>query len=218
VSLAGNALYWRTTFNESMTLLESRKTSIGDDHRWLTPDDWGERWHSDDGLEGGSYPFIGRPAHMIVGLDSQGMVDDGTPTSFSSFTVLQPDHFLFREPHRVPITPQGTIGESNLNGPKASGYEFDVTARTLGVADALPAGMVVLASAKGQRNIEWLGKDPSQGAEIVYWERLQGGQVFSAGSIGLTGALHVDPGIQALLRNVFAHFGVPTIPTGSGQD
>jgi hypothetical protein len=210
VTLAGNALYWRTTFNESMTILESRKTGMGDDHRWLTPDDWGERWHSEDGKEGGSFPFVGRPAHEVVGLDSQGMIDDGTPTSFSSFTVLQPDHFLFREPQRVPITSEGTIGESNLNGPKASGYEFDVTARTLGLADNLPPGMVVLASAKGQRNIEWLGRDPYQGAEIIYWERPAGGEVFGAGSIGFTGALHVDPGVRALLRNVFVHFGVPS--------
>jgi hypothetical protein len=212
VSLAGNALFWRTTFNPDMTVLESRKAGTGDDHRWLTPDDWGERWHSDDGKEGGSFPFIGRPAHAVVGLDSQGMIDDATPTSFSSFTVLEPNHVLFREPQRVPITPEGTIGEADLNGPKASGYEFDVTAMTLGRADALPPGLVILASATGQRNIEWMGKDRNQGAEIIYWQRPSGGEVFAAGSIGFTGSLHVDPGVRALVRNVFAHFGVPGRP------
>jgi hypothetical protein len=209
LSMSGNSLYWRTTFDPSMTVLESRKVVVGDDARWLTPADWGERWHSDDGREGGPFPFIGRPSHRVVGLDTQGMVDDGTPTSFAAFTVLEPGHFLFDTPERVPISADGTIGESNLNGPKASGYEFDVTARTFGLEDRLPEGMVLLASALGQRNIEWGGQDRNQGAEIIYWRRPNGGEVVAAGSIGFTGALTVDPGIQILMRNVMTHFGVP---------
>ena len=122
--------------------------------------------------------------------------------------MLQPDHFLFREPAPVPISASGTIGEINLNGPKASGYEFDATPDFAGLLDGPPPGMVVLASALGQRNIEWHGSERNHGADIAYWERPGGGQVFNAGSIGLTGALAVDPGIRQLVCNALAHFGV----------
>jgi hypothetical protein len=46
------------------------------------------------------------------------------------------------------------------------------------------------------------------GADVIYWDRPGGGRVFNAGSIGYTGSLAVDPGIQALTRNVLHRFGI----------
>lgn len=171
VSLSGNTLCWRTTFNDDLTVLESRKTVTSDDQRWLSPDEWAERWHADDGRPGGTFPLVGRPGFEVLGLDTKGMIDDGTPTSFEAFTVLAPDHFLFQDPEPVPVTPGGTIGELNLNGPRASGYEFDATPERVGLRDEPLTGLVVLASALGQRNIEWHGGDAHHGADIAFWER-----------------------------------------------
>ena len=208
VALTGNTLYWRMTFDPSHQVLECRKTAEQEDVRWLPPWRWGERWHSDDGEAGGGYPLVGRPADEVIGLDFTGMIDDGTPTSFASFEVVAPDHPLFHAPEVVPVTEHGRIGERNLNGPKASGYEFDATPDVVGYRDEPLPGTTVLASAHGQRNIEWAGRTTDRGGDIILWDREDGGRVFSVGSIGVTGALIADPGLRVLLRNVMAEFGV----------
>jgi hypothetical protein len=136
------------------------------------------------------------------------MIDDGTATSFAAIEVVAPDHELFHRPEVVPISPRGTIGERNLNGPRASGYEFDAVVQVVGYRDQPVDGVTVLASALGQRNIEWVGRARDHGADLILWDRPDGGRVFSAGSIGFTGALVVDPGVRVLMRNVMAAFGV----------
>jgi hypothetical protein len=209
VALSGNTLWWRTTFDPDMSILECRKTAEGEDPRWLPPWRWGERWHSDDGRAGGVYPLLGRPGHQVLGLDFTGMIDDGTPTSFAPFQVLAPDHPLFHRPEVVPVSERGTIGERSLNGAHASGYEFDATPEVAGFGDGPLPGTTVLASALGQRNIEWAGRTTDRGADVILWEREDGGRVFNIGSIGATGALIADPGLRVLLRNVMAEFGVP---------
>ena len=208
LSLSGNTLFWRVTSTPDMTVLESRKSVSSQDARWLSPERWGERWHGDDGGAGGPFPLLDRHSYHVIGLDTIGMVDDGTPTSFSPFTVLTPDHPLFHRPEEVPLSPEGTIGEQNLNGPRASGYEFDAVPEVNGYRTEPLPGLTLLASAIGQRNIEAFGHTEDRGGDIVIWERPEGGRVFSAGSIGLTGALAVDPGLGALLRNVLADFGI----------
>jgi len=45
-------------------------------------------------------------------------------------------------------------------------------------------------------------------AQMIYWERPQGGRVFHAGSLGSGWGLSADPKMQTLLRNVLYHFGV----------
>ena len=139
------------------------------------------------------------------------MIDDGTPHQlrgrWMSYRPITPSSTDPRSCRSA--TPGGTIGELDLNGPKASGYEFDATAEVLGYRDEPQPGITVLASALGQRNIEWNGRATDRGADVILWEREDGGTVFNAGSIGLTGALVVDPGLRVLLRNVMAAFGVP---------
>jgi hypothetical protein len=206
ICLSGNTLYWRVSIGEDEAI-ESRKTSLAGGE-WLQPEEWGERWHSDDGLPGGTWALLGEPAHEVLGLEMQGMIDDGAPAAFAAYTVTEPGHFLLHEPERVPLTETGTFGEVTLNGPKASGYEMDAAPATVGVA-ANPPGLVVIASAFGQRLIEPAGQDPGHGADFIYWARPGGGQVVNAGSIGFTGALAADLAVGALMRNVLAHFGVP---------
>lgn len=212
LNLSGNTMCWRVSFSDDGTIVESRKQTEGTDVRWIGPAMWGERWHSDDRREGGGYPFIGRPGWEVLGLDTQGMLDDATATSFAALDVLQPEHPLFHEPETVPVTPQGTIGERSHNGPKASGYEFDATPHRLGLVDAPVPGMTVLASALGQRNLEWNWAERDHGADVIWWDRADGGTVCNIGSIAATGALAADPGVQALVRNVLHRFGVRRDP------
>jgi hypothetical protein len=209
ISMSGNTLFWRVSFDDQRALIEARKTSLGQDDRWLTPSEWGERWHASDGHAGGLWQLLGSPASQLLGLEMKGMIDDGAPESFSGFQVLQPNHFLFTTPSSVPLSASGTIGERSLNGPKASGYEMD----------ALPPqasdGVELLARAVGQRLLEWHA-EPVGGADIIYWDRPSGGEVFNAGSIGFTGALLVDEGIRILMRNVLSHFQLAHPPQNDG--
>lgn len=208
IGLSGNTLYWRVSIGED-GVIESRKTSRAGGE-WLRPQEWGERWHSDDGLPGGTWALLGEPAHEVLGLEMQGMIDDGAPSAFAAYTVTEPGHFLLHSPEEVPLTAGGTFGEVTLNGPRASGYEMDAAPATVGIA-VNPPGLVVIASALRQPLIEPAGLDPDRGADFIYWARPGGGQVVNAGSIAFTGALAADPGAGALMRNVLAHFGVPRL-------
>ncbi len=209
--LSGNTLYWRISMDETRTSLEARKVSA-DGGEWLPPSEWGERWHSDDGLAGGTWSMLGRPAHEVLGLDMQGMIDDGSAACFAAFDVLDRDHFLMTSPEVVPISDRGTIGERCLNGPMASGYEMDAAPPVTGTG-SLPPGMVVLASATGQHLIEAAGPRRDHGADIVYWRRPGGGEVVNVGSIAASGALAVDPGLGTLATNALSHFGVSRLRT-----
>ena len=48
-------------------------------------------------------------------------------------------------------------------------------------------------------------------AEMIYWERPQGGRVFNAGAVGASWVLGVDPCFEGVLRNVLHHFGVSPV-------
>jgi hypothetical protein len=206
VSLSGNTGWWRTSIDPDRPVLESRKTTGLEDPRWLSPAWWGERWHSCDGRPGGTWQLVGSPGWEVLGLDTQGMIDDGAPTAFAPIRVVAPEHDLFRSPEVVPLA-GGLLGTRCLNGPRASGYEFDATPDHLGLGPR-PEGLEVLATVDDQPNLEWNGVLPNRGADVVWWERPDGGVVFSVGSIAATGALPVDPGLAALTRNVLARFGV----------
>ena len=208
LSLSGDTLSMRVTFDQTRSVMECRKIVYGEDPRWLAPPLWGESWHSDDGLPGGSYQRLGKPAWDVLGLSFKGMIDDGTANAFSSYTVLQPDHFLFHTPHEVIVGEKNQIGVNSLNGSGgASGYEFDANLDKTGLGPAPLPGVTTLASATGQRNIEWLG-ERDHGADLIYWQRPAGGTVINFGSIGAAGALPVDAAFANLVRNALAHFGV----------
>lgn len=215
LGMSGDTLSVRVTFDETRSVMECRKIVFEDDPRWLGPGYWGESWHSQDRLAGGSYRRLGKPAWDVLGMSFKGMIDDGTSNAFASYTVLRPDHFLFHTPHEVMIGPDLQIGTRSLNGlGGASGYEFDANLDRTGMGPAPLPGVTTLASAIGQRNIEWLG-DPNHGADLIYWQRPAGGTVVNFGSIGSAGALPVDAAFADLVRNTLAHFGVPR--SGSRQ-
>lgn len=207
LNLSGNTMYWRVSVEDQPPVLEGRKATYAwENDSWLPPERWAERWHT-DGKAGGRWQMLGEPGRELLGLDTQGWTDDGSPASFSAYRVLDPDHFLFGEPEPVEISPQGLLASSGINGPAGSGYEVDATPPSIGIGRELPEGMVVLARAE-QRMAETIGVDPDLGAELIYWRRAGGGTVVNVGSIAFSGTLPVDQGSQAFVRNVLFHFGL----------
>jgi Concanavalin A-like lectin/glucanases superfamily len=208
LSLSGDTLSVRVSFDPTGSVMEARKIVYDDDPRWLSPAMWGESWHAEDGNPGGSYRRLGKPAWDVLGMSFKGMIDDGTTASFAPYSVVAPDHFLFHTPHMVPIGPDGTIGTRSLNGSGgASGYEFDANPDRSGLGNGPLPGVTTLASVFGQLNVEGLG-DHGHGADLIYWRRPAGGTVVNFGSIAAGGALAVDPAIAALVRNTLDHFGI----------
>jgi hypothetical protein len=51
-------------------------------------------------------------------------------------------------------------------------------------------------------------------AEMIYWERPEGGRVFNGGAIAGAWALSADRKLQALMHNVLDLFGAPRRETG----
>ena len=79
-----------------------------------------------------------------------------------------------------------------------------------------PKGIVTIASSQSKRNIldfnaeshrQRVG-DEQTIAEIIYWERAQGGRVFHTGSIATAWAMYHDESLSNLVRNVLHHFKV----------
>ena len=234
IVLSGNTAFWRVSFNEDASIIECRKgdapgTQVRADRR-------GELWHSHDGKRGGMSRECGFPAWQLFGLEYCSMFGVGTPGA-GPYKVSNPDHFLFRQPNDLKLAQ----GEPFCNTPGKAlpqpiGHEGDVRVSTLakflvepppegGVAPTEdPAGMTLLA--EGFADItkiafawdyfqRWLppGKAPlvHVAAEMIYWERPQGGRVFHAGSINAGSTLSADPRWTGLMQNVLHHFGVKRV-------
>ena len=79
-----------------------------------------------------------------------------------------------------------------------------------------PEGIVTIARGKSKRNVldfNAQGHRPRVGgeqtiAEIISWERPEGGRVFHTGSIATAWAMYYDESLSNLVRNVLHHFKV----------
>ena len=208
LSLSGNTAFWRVSYDPELKLIETRKTTHpgeGVGVGWLPPDEWGERWHT-DGLPGGKWSYLGQAPSEILGLETLGWIDSGDKTAFAPFTVRAPSRFLMRHPEPVPLENGNLIGTRSHDGPAISGYEMDGLPQAQGMPALDAEGLTVLAHADhGPRFGAW-GADAGCGADLIYWDQA-GGRVFNGGATNYTGALAVDPGIQALTRNVLHRIG-----------
>lgn len=235
IVLSGNTMYWRVSFNDDGTVMEQRKTLTptapddGTAEKHAAPGGLhGEQYHSHDGQRGGLWRFNDRSCSEVIGLETAGWAF-ADPEDFGVYRVHQPDHFLFHHPHETGLGPGDTFGHGpDQSLPRAIGHEWDVTIATLRrmtkhvpPGAQLPpeaAGIQVLA--QGVRRIPgrldayldfFEGATESLNglsAEMIYWERPQGGRVFNAGAVGASWVLGVDPQMGALLKNVLHHFGV----------
>lgn len=217
LSLSGNTAFWRVSYDRRTKVIETRKTTHpgeGVGVAWLPPDEWGERWHT-DGRPGGKWSHLGQAPSELLGLETLGWIDSGDRTAFAPFSVCAPDHFLMRTPEPVPMENGTLIGTRSHDGPAVSGYETDGLPEAQGMPALDPAGLTLLGHADhGPRFVAHWGADRGYGADLIYWERPAGGRVFNAGATNYAGALAVDPGIQALTRNVLHHMGVARTVAG----
>lgn len=225
IALTGNTLFWRVSFDDTLTTMECRKAEQLPTLGGMGGAIPGELYHSNDGLLGSLLRESGYPCWRLLGLESVGYSNDGR---HHAFTCDEPTHPFF----------EGTgfsLGDAFADG--AVGHEWDVRIdlpqqRTLGLlSDAdFPKGIVTLAHCQAaQGNLETPGdtlwdyggkalsdEDKAQlteaiNSQMIYWKRPAGGEVFFAGTIGAGWALSksgADPRWGTLLRNVLRHFGV----------
>lgn len=189
---------------------------------------YGEQYHAQDWARGGQFRQAGRSCAELIGLESAGWAF-AEGSDFGVYHATQPRHFLFTQPHPLGLAEGATFGHAPGGGlPRAIGHEWDLSVATLRrMTHTLPAGQQL---PEPQRGIEVIAQgrrlqpgrldayldyfsnltDSLDGlsAEMIYWERPQGGRVFNAGAVGASWVLGVDPLFEGVLRNVLHHFGV----------
>ena len=228
VVLSGNAVFWRVSFNDDGTIMECRKADAAGNR--VPRDRRGEAWHSQDGLRGGMLRDCGHPGINLIALDCLGFNNPGKIEQFGPYVVEQPDHFLFLQPENLGLKRGDRFGMSADGSRFANGHEFDIRPSTFarlqeqpdppsgGVIPPDPAGIQLLANGqvywkKGGSAFDYFFRpikpQTDQGAELIYWERPEGGRVFNAGAIASGWVLSVDEKMSGLLRNVLSHFGIP---------
>ena len=215
--MSGNTMFWRVSFDETGEVMECRKfgKNIGGRARAKV----GELYHSHDFKRGSLMRFCGYPAWQVIGLECIGWAGG----NFAPYRVDQPDHFLFNQPNKIALKQGETFGfVPGKVG--AVGHEYDVRLSTLLRATKKPAinglvepeGITTIASSHAKRNVldyNAAGNLPRFGgddtiAEIIYWERPQGGRVFHSGSIATAWGMYHDPALSDLIKNVLTHFEI----------
>lgn len=226
VSLSGNTMFWRVSFDATGSVMECRKfdggQTLGGQIQTV-----GEIWHSHDGKRGGLMRECGFPAWKILGLDTAGFAAQIDAADFMPFSVAQSSHFLFNTPNPVGVSNADAIGQAPGGSlPLAVGHEYDARLINLlagttpppgAVQPTEPAGITTLAQAvKSTRVLDFWGQwatGPRVCSEIIYWERPAGtGIVFNVGTIGAGWALSRDVQLQKLLHNVLHRLGVTVRP------
>ena len=222
IVLSGNTMFWRVSYDEDGTAMECRKfgTDIGGRQEAAV----GEAFHSHDHKRGSLMRYAGYPAWQVLGLECIGWW--GTEEDqFGSYQVTNANHDLFHQPEEVGIDNGELFGHAAGGGlPRVGGHESDthlgrIKEITRHYPDGAtfpeePAGISTLAQVvgEGRRGIDYFGRweplDHGVYADMIYWERPQGGRVFHGGCIAGGWALSVDPKLQTLMRNVLHRFGV----------
>jgi hypothetical protein len=236
IVLSGNSMYWRVSFDANGLVMEQRKTNtpMSDDEspggRVAAPGGvHGEQYHAHDGGRGGLWRFAGASCSELIGLETAGW-GFADAEDFGIYRVKEPEHFLFKGPLPTGLAKGSSFGHGPGGSlPRAVGHEWDLSIRTLrrmtgtppadGELPADASGIVVLA--EGVRRVpgrmdaylDFFERPTASldglSAEMIYWERPQGGRVFNAGAVCASWVLHADTAFAALLSNVLAHFGVP---------
>lgn len=225
---SGNSLFWRISFDREMSVMECRKVDAPGDQ--MKPHERGEAWHSHDGQRGGMLRECGHPGWRYTGLETLGWNNQGNPKNFGPYVATQTDHFLFHQPEETGLKPGDRFGMApGSDFTLANGHEMDIRLSTLaalqeqsnppgGSVPPDPAGITQLANGilpwkEGGAAFDFFFRPirpkNDQGGEMIWWERPEGGRVFNAGCIAGGWAVHADPRLQTLVRNVLHRFGIP---------
>ena len=211
--LGGNGFYWRiATGVEIPDVVEVRRAE-GGIRAWAAEP--GEYFHALDGGYGGLWRRNGRPPQLLcgVGFSAQGLFE-------GSWYRCMPDASDPRAAWIFEGIDDEIIGDFGLSGGGAAGFELDRADFELGT----PPSALILARSEGhQRHFvvvpeELLthvttvtGEWPKAliRAEIVYFETIAGGAVFSTGSITFCGSLshnNYENNVSRMLENVLRRF------------
>ena len=175
----------------------------------------GEYFHALDGGYGGLWRRNGRPPQMLcgVGFSAQGLFE-------GSYYRRMPDAADPRAAWIFEGIDDEIIGDFGLSGGGAAGFELDRADFELGT----PPNALILARSEAHQShfvvvpeellthvTTVTGERPKAliRAEIVYFETIAGGAVFSTGSITFCGSLshnNYDNNISRMLENVLRRF------------
>jgi N,N-dimethylformamidase len=210
--LGGNGFYWRISYHPTLPgVIECRKSEDG--IRAFAPGP-GEFYASFTGEYTGLWRRNGRSPNELVGI---GMVSQGFDTS-SPFVRTAASH----DPRATFIFEGVTgdvIGDFGLSGGGAAGLELDAADPAWGT----PPHALVLASSERHTDLYLMTpedmNDPAPGlggteaetirADMVFFETLGGGAVFSTGSIAWAGSLShagYDNDVARITANVLKRF------------
>ena len=212
--LGGNGFYWRIATSAAVPDTLELRRSEGGTRAWAA--DPGEYYHAFDGGYGGLWRRQDRAPQRLVGVGftAQGRFEGShyrrTEDSYAADLA-----WIFAG------VDGETIGGFGFSGGGAAGFELDRADPLLGT----PPNVRLLARSEGHQahfgvTLEDLlvptayalptnMPDPLIRSDMVYFETVKGGAVFSAGSITFCGSLpwnNFNNQISTLLRNVVARF------------
>ncbi|HZF63512.1 MAG TPA: LamG domain-containing protein, partial [Chitinophagaceae bacterium] len=216
IILSGNTMFWRVSFNNDCSVMECRKVDAPGEQ--VPAPQRGEAWHSHDGLKGGLLRETPNPGWKLSGLEMLGWINSGIDEQYGPYEVENPDHFLFNVPNKTGLAKGDAFGLSPGGKlPGVNGHEIDVRLSTLKKLQEKPnltsfpqepKGIITLATGRipwklpGREHVysgesfdlymRKLEKEHQQGADMIYWEREDGGKVFNAGAIRSGWALGAD--------------------------
>ncbi|MFA5489533.1 MAG: N,N-dimethylformamidase beta subunit family domain-containing protein [Candidimonas sp.] len=210
--MGGNGFYWRCAYHPAKPwLMELRRTETGARYS-ETPA--GEGYHSYTGEYGGTWRRIGVAPQTLVGIGT-------TATGFdaSSYYRRRPESLDPRAAFIFEGVDEEIIGDFGSSGGGAAGDEIDRADFRLGT----PAHALILA--RSEKHTRYYNVVPEETtyhhptingeeakycyADLVYYECLNGGAVFSTGSITWGASLCWDSyqnNVSRITENVVRRF------------
>jgi N,N-dimethylformamidase len=212
--MGANGWYWRIAYHPELSGVIEVRRNEGGIRTWAAEP--GEYYHSFTGEYGGLWRRQSRPPQMIV----------GTGFTAQGFDISAPYHRLPDSFHPraafifAGISKDELIGDFGLIGGGAAGLELDRADRLL----STPPHALVLATSQGRHTDvylvvceELLATYPGLGgtenelvrADMVFYETLNGGAVWSSSSIAWAGSLShnkYNNNVSRITKNVLDRF------------
>ena len=217
IYFGGNGFYWRVSYHPQLPgVIEMRRAEDGI-RAWLA--EGGEYYHASTGELGGMWRRMGRAPQSVAGT---GMTAQGF--DFSTYYERTEQS---RDPRAAfifaGIDEAERIGDFGILGGGAAGWEIDRADPMLGTP---PHALVVASATTFSANYHWMKEElththaaitgetcPLVRCDMVFYETLNGGAVFSTSSIAWAGALahnNYDNNVSHTTQNVIERFLNPT--------
>jgi hypothetical protein len=221
IVMSGNTMFWRTSFDDEVMECRKFDDQIGGRPNAMV----GELYHTHDHRRGSLMRECGLPSGRVIGLEAAGWGAIDRIEEFAPYTVTDADHPLLTTPTPTNLRKGDTFGmAAKAGGPCAVGHEWDVRVSQLArMTGPLPEGAKIPEEPAGIQTLaagilekptalDYLGRPTKLvdgvAAELIDWQRPEGGRVINFGSIGVGWALAVDPVLQTVMRNALAACGV----------